>query len=85
MASANWHIGFNEAQTEGSAEMKPTITEQLNVAYEAGKFACIVSREVIIPVRKREMIREAKGGVEVQRGKKWVFAFAHQVKFAKDN
>ena len=70
MASPNWHIGFNEAQTEGNAEMKPTITEQLNVAYEAGKFACIVSREVIIPVRKREMIREAKGGVEVQRGKK---------------
>lgn len=21
MASANWHIGFNEAQTEGTAEM----------------------------------------------------------------
>ena len=85
MASAKWHIGFNEGQTEGTAEMKPTITEQLNAAYEAGKFACIVSREVIIPVRKREMIREAKGGVEVQRGKKWVFAFAYQVKFATKN
>ena len=41
MASAKWHIGFNEAQTEGTAEMKPTITEQLNAAYEIrpGTFA----------------------------------------------
>ena len=65
--------------------MTATITEQLDAAYKAGKIACIVSREVVIPVKKREMIREVKGGVEIQRGRKWVFAYSYQVKFGSYN
>jgi hypothetical protein len=61
-----------------------TITEQLNTEYAAGKFAVVVTQTRIIPVRNRNMIREAKGGVEVQHGKRWLYAFAYQVKFAKN-
>jgi hypothetical protein len=59
-----------------------TITEQLDTEYAAGNFAVIVTQTKIIPVRHRAMIREAKGGVEIQQGKRWNYAFAYQVKFA---
>jgi hypothetical protein len=62
-----------------------TITEQLDKAYSEGKFAVIVTQYRIMPVRNRSMIRAAKGGVRVQSGKKWIFAFAYQVKFARDS
>lgn len=61
-----------------------TITEQLNANYAEGLFAVIVTQTKIIPVRNRDMIRAAKDGkgVEVQHGRKWLYAFAYQVKFA---
>lgn len=63
-----------------------TITEQLDTAYASGKFAVIVTHLRITPVRDRNMIRAAKDGrgVYVQHGKKWIYAFAYQVKFASD-
>jgi hypothetical protein len=60
-----------------------TITEQLNTKYEAGLFAVICTNWKAFPIRKREDIREAKGGVQFRQGSKWTFAFAYQVKFAK--
>jgi len=59
-----------------------TITEQLDHEYAQGSFAVIITQTKLIPVRNRNMIREAKGGVEVQHGKRWLYAFAYQVKFA---
>jgi hypothetical protein len=59
-----------------------TITEQLDTEYAKGSFAVVVTQTKIIPVRNRNMIREAKGGVEIQHGKRWLYAFAYQVKFA---
>jgi hypothetical protein len=61
-----------------------TITEQLDAEYAAGSFAVICTTYVLIPVRDRSMIRETKGGVKVKNGKKEIFAFAYQVKFAKN-
>jgi hypothetical protein len=61
-----------------------TITEQLNDRYAKGEFAVICSAYRTIPVRDRSMIREAKGGVEIRTGKRWTFAFSHQVKFARN-
>lgn len=63
-----------------------TITEQLNAKYAEGSFAVICTTYVLMPVRDRSMIREAKDGkgVYVQNGKKEIYAFAYQIKFAKD-
>jgi hypothetical protein len=61
-----------------------TITEQLDANYAEGKFAVICTQRITMPVRNRSMIREAKGGVEVKSGKKWIYAFAYQVKFARN-
>jgi hypothetical protein len=57
-----------------------TITEQLDAAYAAGKFAVVVTNTRITPVRDRNGIRAAKDGkgVEVRYGNKWLFAFAYQ-------
>jgi len=62
-----------------------TINEQLDAAYDSGKFAVIVTNLKIIPVRDRSVIRAAKDGkgVYIRSGKKEVYAFAYQVKFAK--
>jgi hypothetical protein len=60
----------------------PSITAQLDAEYAAGNFAVVVTQTRIIPVRERRRIREAKGGVEVQHGRKWLYAYAYQVKFA---
>jgi hypothetical protein len=65
----------------GDTEM--TITEQLNAKYEAGLFAVICTNWKAFSIKNREDIRQAKGGVEFRQGKKWVYAFAYQVKFAK--
>lgn len=64
----------------------PTLTEQLNAKYEAGLFAVICTRRITMPVRDRSMIRASAcgKGVEVQNGRKWVFAFAYDVKFARN-
>lgn len=60
------------------------INAQLDAEYAAGKFAVIVTQIKLIPVRDRKMIRGAKGGVEVQHGRRWLYAFVHQVKFARN-
>lgn len=63
-----------------------TITEQLNAHYAEGLFAVVCTRRITMPVRDRNMIRASKcgKGVEVQNGKKWVFAFSYDVKFARN-
>lgn len=63
-----------------------TITEQLNAAYAAGKFAVVCTNTRITPVRDRNAIRASKDGkgVEIRYGNKWLFAFAYQVKFATE-
>lgn len=62
-----------------------TLTEQLNVKYAEGLFAVVCTNEVIIPVRNRSMIRAAKDGrgCYIQRGKKEIYVFVYQIKFAK--
>jgi hypothetical protein len=69
----------------GEHEMN-TITEQLDTAYAAGKFAVICTTYVLMPVRDRSMIRASKDGkgVYVKNGKKEIYAFAYQIKFVKN-
>lgn len=76
-------LSSNHSQGKGDTEM--TINEQLDSAYNEGKFAVIVTNLRITPVHNRNMIRAAKDGrgVYVQHGKKWIYAFAYQVKFAR--
>jgi hypothetical protein len=60
-----------------------TITDQLDAAYGAGKIAVIVTHTRITPVADRAGIRAAQDGkgVEIRYGRKWLYAFAYQVKF----
>lgn len=63
-----------------------SINEQLDKAYAEGKFAVICSHYKIIPIRDRSAIRASKDGKGVYfgYGKKQTYAFAYQVKFAKE-
>ena len=60
-----------------------TIDQQLDKHYTDGKFAVIVTNWKVFPIKDRSAIRGTKGGVEFRQGKKWTYAFAYQVKFAK--
>lgn len=61
-----------------------TITEQLDAKYNNGSFAVVVTHYKVFPVYRRDMIRESSDGrgVEIRQGKRWVFAYPYQVKFA---
>jgi len=63
-----------------------SLNEQLNSKYAEGLFAVVCTNEVVIPVRNRSMIRAAKDGqgCYIQRGKKEIYVFAYQIKFAKN-
>lgn len=62
------------------------INAQLDAAYAEGKFAVICTHRKLFPVRERSNIRASKDGKGVYfgSGKSQVFAFAYQVKFAKN-
>lgn len=68
------------------SEAAEKINEQLDAKYADGAFAVIYTNLKIIPVRDRSMIRAAKDGkgVEIQSGRRWLYAFAYQVKFARE-